>query len=70
MRLQASGRDFWTTLPWGTNISEGEFIRSKIDVLGLVRKFDVSKKDETLVGKVALILVMIVGGVVGGGSSW
>lgn len=39
-------------------------------MLGLVRKFDVSKKDEPLVGKVALILVMIVGGVVGGGSSW
>lgn len=39
-------------------------------MLGLVRKFDVSKKDEPLGGEVALILVMIVDGVVGGGSSW
>ena len=35
-------------------------------MLGLVRKFDFSRKDEPLVGKVALILVMIVRRVVGG----
>ncbi len=69
MRLQASGEilDYFALRHQHLR---GEFIRSKIDVLGLVRKFDVSKKDEPLVGKVALILVMIVGGVVGGGSSW
>ena len=30
VRLQALGRDFWTTLPWGTNISGKELLTGTI----------------------------------------